>query len=88
MVLGCGYIPWMGMTVCLYFPAGASAGEAQGDVQEDAGSVAARREVPPSYCPGAGHRETQTRRLHEQKRRLHQPSGAGEGKVRRRGAGA
>lgn len=65
------------------FPAGASTGEAQGDVQEDAGPAAARRKVPPSYRPGAGHRETQTCRLHEQKRRLHEPSGAGEGKVRR-----
>ncbi len=67
------------------FSAGASAGEAQGDLQEDAGSAAARWKVPPPHRPRAGHREMQTRWLHEQERRLHQPSGAGKRKVRMRG---
>lgn len=65
------------------FPAGSSAGEAQRDVPQDARSVAARWEMPPSHRPRAGHRETQTCRLHEQEWRLHQPVGAGERKVRR-----
>lgn len=63
--------------------AGASAGEAQGDVPEDAGTAAARREVPPQNDPGAGLREEEARRLHEQERRLHQPPGAGAGTVSR-----
>lgn len=67
---------------CAVSSAGAAAGEAPGDVQEDAGTVADGREVPPTHRPGAGHGETQTRRLHEQKRRLHKPPGAGEGEVR------
>lgn len=67
---------------CAVSSAGAAAGEASGDVQEDAGTAADGRKVPPSHRPGAGHGETQTRRLHEQKRRLHKPSGAGEREVR------
>ena len=79
--------PCVYVTVSLCpFSAGAPAGEAQGDVQEDAGSAAARREVPPPHRPRAGHGEAQARGLHEQERRLHQPPGAGERKVRRRGA--
>lgn len=67
---------------CAISSAGAAAGEASGDVQEDAGTAADGRKVPPSHRPGSGHGETQTRRLHEQKRRLHKPSGAGEREVR------
>lgn len=67
---------------CAVSSAGAAAGEASGDVQEDAGTAADGRKVPPSHRPGAGHGETQTRRLYEQKRRLHKPSGAGEREVR------
>lgn len=62
--------------------AGAAAGEAPGDVQEDAGTAADGGKVPPPHRPGTGHGETQTRRLHEQKRRLHKPSGAGAREVR------
>lgn len=71
--------------LCLCASAGSSAGEAQGHVRADAGPVAARRKVPPSHRSGAGHGETQARRLHEQERRLHQPPGAGEREVRMRG---
>lgn len=67
---------------CAVSPAGAPAGEAQRDVQEDAGTAPDGGEVPPSHRARAGHGETQTRRLHEQERRLHQPSGAGEREVR------
>lgn len=74
--------------VCVFVfavSARASAGEAQGDVPADAGSAAIRRKVPPANDPRAGHREEEARRLHEQERRLHQPPGAGERKVRRSG---
>lgn len=65
------------------FPSvGLSGGKTEGDVQTDAGAAAAGREMSPPHRHGAGQRETQAHRLHEQERRLHQPAGAGEGEVR------
>lgn len=57
--------------------AGAAGAAADRDVPADAGAAAAGREVPPPHRPAARRREAAARRLHEQKRRLHQPAGAG-----------
>lgn len=62
--------------------AGQAGGQAEGDVQADAGAAAAGREMPPPNRRRAGQREAQAHRLHEQERRLHQSAGAGEGEVR------
>lgn len=46
--------------------AGPSGGQTEGDVQTDVGAAAAGREMSPPHRHGAGQREMQTRRLHEQ----------------------
>lgn len=72
--------------MCVPLSVGPSAGQTEGDVQTDVGAAAAGGEMPPPHGVGARQRETQTRRLHEQERRLHRAAGAGEGKVRPPGA--
>ena len=67
------------MSVCP--SAGASGGQTEGDVSEDVGAAPDGREVSPTHRDRPGQRETETQRLHEQERRLHQPAGAREGEV-------